>query len=162
MSVKEKNVITVNAVLSDMWQVRINYLTRYKNSCFAELKTYNGEIRVSDYGDIQNLSGKDVEEIVGEKNVNEITFGKIPVRIESVSVTINGDLFEFDLSYTDTFIKGIESDGTSDYFTIKLTRFSDWQEYFGKNGAYSRCPTYSRIRTKSRRISCTRFYGNDV
>ena len=131
-SVKEKNVITVNALLSDMWQVRINYLTRYKNSCFAELKTYNGEIRVSDYGDIQNLSGKDVEEIVGEKNVKEITFGKIPVRIESVTVTSDGDLFEFDLSYTDTFIKGIESDGTSDYFTIKLTRFSDWQEYFGK------------------------------
>lgn len=54
------------------------------------------------------------------------------MRIESVTVTPDGDLFEFDLSYTDTFIKGIESDGTSDYFTIKLTRFSEWQEYFGK------------------------------
>lgn len=132
-SVKEKKVIAIKAELSDKWPIRINYLTRYKGSCFAEMKTYNGEIRVSDYGDIQNLTGKDIEEIVGEKNVNEITFGKIPVRIESVTVTPDGDLFEYDLSYTDTYIKGIESDGDADYFTIKLTRFSEWQKYFGKD-----------------------------
>jgi len=132
-SVKEKKVIAIKAELSDKWPIRINYLARYKDSCFAELKTYNGEIRVSDYGDIQGFTGKDIEEIVGEKNVNEMTFGKIPVRIESVTVTPDGDLFEYDLGYTDTYIKGIESDGDADYFTIKLTRFSEWQKYFGKD-----------------------------
>ena len=142
----EARFYVVRANLSDEYPVTMEYLKRFKDSPFATLETFNGNVKVADY-DLLNLTGDDIERMIGEENVSHIEFNKIPIKIRdgirsdgkyyadenSIKVTANGTQFRIAFEYSYTYIKGIDSDGGADYFNIKLTPFSKWCEYFGKD-----------------------------
>lgn len=142
----EARFYVVRANLSDEYPVTMEYLKRFKDSPFATLETFNGNVKVADY-DLLNLTGDDIERMIGEENVSHIEFNKIPIKIRdgvrndgkyyadenSIKVTANGTQFNIAFEYSYTYIKGIDSDGKADYFNVKLTPFSKWCEYFGKD-----------------------------
>lgn len=143
----EITVYELRATLSDKWPISIDYLKQFKSqitgkgSCFATMETFTGEIRVADY-DVYNLTAEDVDQIIYEatgESAQFIDFINIPIKIAENGVTVElkntteGDVYFVTLDYTTTYIKGIESDGSYDYFNVALTKFSDWESYFGKD-----------------------------
>lgn len=121
-------------IFTDKWQVKINYLEQYKSSCFAVMKEFEGEIKVSDYEDIYALSGSDVSKILGQ-DVVVLNFNKKSVKIDKVNVTFNeGNLiYTIDLTYTPLSVKTMDSNGDSSELLVGLTPYSEWNEVFGKN-----------------------------
>lgn len=120
--------------LTDKWQVKINYLEQYKNSCFAVMKEFKGEIKVSDYEDIYALSGSDVSKILGQ-DVVVLNFNKKSVKIDKVNVTFDENtlIYTIDLTYTYLSVKVIDSNGDTSEIKVALTPYSQWNNYFGKN-----------------------------
>ncbi len=133
----------IKAIVTDVWPVSVNYLKQIKSqitgkgSCFAELMTFNGEVKVSDY-DMYKLTEEDVAKIIFEgtgDKVEFIDFINIPIKMSGVEValknTSEGDCYFISTGYSSTYIKGINSDGSYTYYNVPLTKFSDWQEIFG-------------------------------
>lgn len=120
--------------LTDKWQVKINYLEQYKSSCFAVMKEFKGEIKVSDYEDIYALSGSDVSKILGQ-DVVVLNFNKKSVKIDKVNVTFDENtlIYTIDLTYTYLSVKVIDSNGDTSEIKVALTPYSQWNNYFGKN-----------------------------
>lgn len=136
----KKMIYTVTAEVTDLWKIEIEYLEQFKSqvtgkgSCFAEKKKYVGKIKVAKYDDIFALTVDDVSEILQDglgKELKFIDFIKIPIKMESATVTRVGDTYHVATEYTKTAIKAINSDGSYDYFSVKLTNFKTWLDYFG-------------------------------
>ncbi len=137
-------VYELKANCSDRWMVSINYLKPFKSqitgkdSCFATMETFTGEVSCFKY-DLYNLSCYDVGEIILEatgESVLYLTFKNIEVKIADNGVkvelrsTTEGDVYFVTLEYTKTFFKKIDSDGFSDSYEVGLTPFSEWKKFF--------------------------------
>lgn len=129
-----KGEVGIKLILTDNWQIKVNYLEQYKNSCFAVMKEFNGEIKVADYADIFALSGSDVSKILGQ-NIVVLNFNKKSVKIDNVNVTFdeNNLIYTVNLTYTPLSVKMTNSDGDASELLIGLTPYSQWKQTFGEN-----------------------------
>lgn len=129
-----KGAVGIKLILTDKWQVKINYLEQYKSSCFAVMKEFKGEIKVSDYEDVHALSGSDVSKILGQ-DVVVLNFNKKSVKIDKVNVTFDENtlIYTIDLTYTYLSVKVIDSNGDTSEIKVALTPYSQWNNYFGED-----------------------------
>ncbi|MDY6367705.1 MAG: hypothetical protein SPL13_04245, partial [Clostridia bacterium] len=127
----------IELTLANEWPVLINYLQRFKETPFAELKTQNLELNLSGYLDEDGnivLSSSDICTILG-LDTDVIQFQKQSVDIAEILVSHNDktDIFTFDCIYSVLNVKCIQANGEWDFINVALTPFSDWLDFFGKD-----------------------------
>lgn len=125
----ENQIFTIRAELTDKWILQVNYFTRYKQSPFAEKTTFNGEIKVSDYNNIYNLTRDDLVDIMDD-SLDLLGIS----HVESISIKFNGiDTYIIDTTYSVASLKKTNYDGSFDEVKVPLMAYSDWTDMFGKD-----------------------------
>ncbi len=117
-------IIDVTFNLSDKWYVVINYLERYKNTCFAIKKGFQGEVRVLDYGyNLETLTMNKIAQILNKDNLNilkSLATARTVVFDNKITYTIT-------VQYSEASMIQIDYDGNRKELKIPITSFYDWK-----------------------------------
>lgn len=125
----QKKIITLTAELTDVWFVKINYLERYKLTPFAEYKTATKEVRVSEYGEIKNITADQTASIIGKSTLNVLKS-----TVESLDVRYDGkSTYTITPKYTYLSLKAIDYNGNSKEIKVPLTCYEDYCDMFGQD-----------------------------
>ena len=128
-STAQKKIITLTAELSDSWYVTVNYLERYKSTPFAVYKTATKEVRVSEYGEIKNITADQTASIIGKSTLNVLKSA-----VESLDVTYDGkSTYTITPKYTYLSLKAIDYNGNSKEIKVPLTCYEDYCDMFGQD-----------------------------
>lgn len=142
------NIIPLEIIYSDKWQVNVEYLENYyresggkKNATgFAVKKTYGKEVKVkgSDgtlaFADISHPTINEILKFLGkssEDDLTVITFGAVDKN--NIKVSCVNDVYTIKLSYGRATLKQIQVDGEQEFLNIGLTNWHDWVNGFGKD-----------------------------
>ncbi len=128
-STAQRKIITLTAELSDKWYVTVNYLERYNSTPFATLETVTKEVKVSDYGEIKNITANQTARIVGKSTLNVLKS-----TVDRLDVVYNGtSKYTITPKYTYLSLKAIDLDGTSKEVKVPLTCFEKYCNAFDQN-----------------------------
>lgn len=125
-----KLLIPIYVEVTDTWLVNINYLTRYKQTPFAEYLTTEKEVKVADYeNSIYEWGTQEVSSVLGVSNLNvlESTPSMFKVSFDNVST------YTIDIEYTKTTLVQIDYDKNRCELQIPLTSFADWCDFYKKD-----------------------------
>lgn len=165
-SVNAGDVIPLRLVFTDQWLLTVNYFVPYKDyrirsgvpdaaPAFAEKRSLDTSIQVSDYDDIYELDKNDAYDIIhpldGDFSIDLLGQSTI----DDVTVTFdNVSRYTIDLSYSvASLITRGYNGGNNIEIQIPLTSFSEWCDYYDTDW------TIKYLNTKDR----TYFrYTNDV
>ena len=124
----EQNYFVINLILDSTWLVDIIYLENYKDTCFAEQKTYSGEIKIGDY-DIKNLTEQDLIRITGKNSFKVL---KSQLDTARTGLRFVGDSkWIITLQYSFCSLKTIDSSGAVNEVKIPLTCYGTWATEYG-------------------------------
>ena len=136
-NLNEKNIITVTATLTDEWAVTIEYLVKYKDTPFAERKTFKGKIKVFDFEDPENpgvlkkMTAEDLAKVLGIETMNVLksTVDTIDQEFDEATET-----YSFVPKYTFSSLKQLDYDGKTTEVKVPMTCFGEWaNDYKGEN-----------------------------
>lgn len=140
-STTAKEVLPVEIVFTDSWNLIVNYLEDYADyrirsgeagakPCFAEKKRFSGTVKVKDYADIYALTSEDVKSILGIESLDILGLATV----ESIGVTFDGvSTYKVNLSYTHAALKQIDYDGNMLEIKIPLTSYAEWCKQYGQD-----------------------------
>lgn len=134
------NIIPINVIYTDKWQITVEYLEDYKNSGFAVKKTYTNEVKIKDdngnlaFKDINKPTADEVAKFLGKNSAEDLTVVRFgAVNSERISVSCENDVYTIKLDYGRAALKAIQSDGSYEYINIPLSNFADWASGYGKD-----------------------------
>ena len=134
------NIIPLNVIYTDKWQITVEYLEDYKNSGFAVKKTYTNEVQIKDdngnlaFKDINKPTADEVAKFLGKNSAEDLTVVRFgAVNSERISVSCENDVYTIKLDYGRAALKAIQSDGSYEYINIPLSNFADWASGYGKD-----------------------------
>lgn len=129
-----KEIYEICAELTDLWHIEITYLERYKESAFFEETTFKGDVKVSDYSDIYNLTENELLSILGKESFDLL--GLTHVNADKIVVEFNNiDTYSVDLvdTYTSASMRKLNSDGTYTEVLVKPTSYAVWCDMYGES-----------------------------
>lgn len=126
---REIKIIDLRMLYSDTWNLNVEYMETYKNTPFAEKKTYSTAISVKDYNP-EKLTLTDVKKIMcrtDDMKICGITrpFDDVDVELTSTST------YTVTLKYGQCSLRKIDYEGTISEVRVPLTSYVDWCETFG-------------------------------
>lgn len=136
-NLNDKRIITVTATLTDEWAVTIEYLVKYKDTPFAEKKTFEGKIKVLDFEDaelpgvLKKMTAEDLAKVLGIETMNVLksTVDTIDQQFDEATET-----YSFVPKYTFSSLKQLDYDGKTTEVRVPLTCFGEWaNDYKGEN-----------------------------
>ena len=134
------NIIPLNVIYTDKWQITVEYLEDYKNSGFAVKKAYTNEVKIKDdngnlaFKDINKPTADEVARFLGKNYAEDLTVVRFgAVNSERISVSCENDVYTIKLDYGRAALKAIQSDGSYEYINIPLSNFADWASGYGKD-----------------------------
>ena len=125
-----KHLITLNVDITDTWIVKINHLTRYKQTPFAEYLTTEKEVKVADYErSVYQWTKDDVAKVLGVSTLNVLSSAPdlITVTFDKIST------YTIDVTYSKASITQIDYDGNRCEIQVPLTSYADWTNFYGKD-----------------------------
>ena len=150
------NIIPLNVIYTDKWQITVEYLEDYKNSGFAVKKTYTNEVKIKDdngnlaFKDINKPTADEVAKFLGKNSAEDLTVVRFgAVNSERISVSCENDVYTIKLDYGRAALKAIQSDGSYEYINIPLSNFADWASGYGKDWSILVLNTKDKIIFKS-------------
>ena len=150
------NIIPLNVIYTDKWQITVEYLEDYKNSGFAVKKTYTNEVKIKDdngnlaFKDINKPTADEVARFLGKNSAEDLTVVRFgAVNSERISVSCDNDVYTIKLDYGRAALKAIQSDGSYEYINIPLSNFADWASGYGKDWSILVLNTKDKITFKS-------------
>ena len=150
------NIIPLNVIYTDKWQITVGYLEDYKNSGFAVKKAYTNEIKIKDdngntaFKDINKPTADEVARFLGKNSAEDLTVVRFgAVNSERISVSCENDVYTIKLDYGRAALKAIQSDGSYEYINIPLSNFADWASGYGKDWSILVLNTKDKITFKS-------------
>lgn len=150
------NIIPLNVIYTDKWQITVEYLEDYKNSGFAVKKTYTNEVKIKDdngntaFKDINKPTADEVAKFLGKNSAEDLTVVRFgAVNSERISVSCDNDVYTIKLDYGRAALKAIQSDGSYEYINIPLSNFADWASGYGKDWSILVLNTKDKIIFKS-------------
>lgn len=150
------NIIPINVIYTDKWQIIVEYLEDYKNSGFAVKKTYTNEVKIKDdngntaFKDINKPTADEVAKFLGKNSAEDLTVVRFgAVNSERISVSCENDVYTIKLDYGRAALKAIQSDGSYEYINIPLSNFADWASGYGKDWSILVLNTKDKITFKS-------------
>lgn len=150
------NIIPINVIYTDKWQITVEYLEDYKNSGFAVKKTYTNEVKIKDdngntaFKDINKPTADEVAKFLGKNSAEDLTVVRFgAVNSERISVSCENDVYTIKLDYGRAALKAIQSDGSYEYINIPLSNFADWASGYGKDWSILVLNTKDKIIFKS-------------
>lgn len=136
-NLNDKRIITVTATLTDEWAVSVEYLVKYKETPFAEKKTFEGKIKVLDFEDpelpgvLKKMTAEDLAKVIGIETMNVLksTVDTIDQQFDEATET-----YSFVPKYTFSSLKQLDYDGKTTEVRVPLTCFGEWaNDYKGEN-----------------------------
>ena len=129
-------VITVTATLTDEWAVTVEYLVKYKDTPFAEKKTFEGKIKVLDFEDpelpgvLKKMTAEDLAKVLGIETMNVLksTVDTIDQQFDEATET-----YSFVPKYTFSSLKQLDHNGTTSEVKVPLTSYYEWSKDYGKD-----------------------------
>lgn len=150
------NIIPLNVIYTDKWQITVEYLEDYKNSGFAVKKAYTNEVKIKDdngnlaFKDINKPTADEVARFLGKNSAEDLTVVRFgAVNSERISVSCDNDVYTIKLDYGRAALKAIQSDGSYEYINIPLSNFADWASGYGKDWSILVLNTKDKITFKS-------------
>lgn len=150
------NIIPLNVIYTDKWQITVEYLEDYKNSGFAVKKAYTNEVKIKDdngnlaFKDINKPTADEVAKFLGKNSAEDLTVVRFgAVNSERISVSCENDVYTIKLDYGRAALKAIQSDGSYEYINIPLSNFADWASGYGKDWSILVLNTKDKIIFKS-------------
>ena len=150
------NIIPINVIYTDKWQITVEFLEDYKNSGFAVKKTYTNEVKIKDdngntaFKDINKPTADEVAKFLGKNSAEDLTVVRFgAVNSERISVFCENDVYTIKLDYGRAALKAIQSDGSYEYINIPLSNFADWASGYGKDWSVLVLNTKDKITFKS-------------
>ena len=150
------NIIPLNVIYTDKWQITVEYLEDYKNSGFAVKKAYTNEVKIKDdngnlaFKDINKPTADEVARFLGKNSAEDLTVVRFgAVNSERISVSCENDVYTIKLDYGRAALKAIQSDGSYEYINIPLSNFADWVSGYGKDWSILVLNTKDKITFKS-------------
>ena len=150
------NIIPINVIYTDKWQITVEYLEDYKNSGFAVKKTYTNEVKIKDdngntaFKDINKPTADEGAKFLGKNSAEDLTVVRFgAVNSERISVSCENDVYTIKLDYGRAALKAIQSDGSYEYINIPLSNFADWASGYGKDWSILVLNTKDKIIFKS-------------
>ena len=150
------NIIPLNVIYTDKWQITVEYLEDYKNSGFAVKKAYTNEVKIKDdngnlaFKDINKPTADEVARFLGKNSAEDLTVVRFgAVNSERISVSCENDVYTIKLDYGRAALKAIQSDGSYEYINIPLSNFADWASGYGKDWSILVLNTKDKITFKS-------------
>lgn len=150
------NIIPLNVIYTDKWQITVEYLEDYRNSGFAVKKTYTNEVKIKDdngnmaFKDINKPTADEVAKFLGKNSAEDLTVVRFgAVNSERISVSCENDVYTIKLDYGRAALKAIQSDGSYEYINIPLSNFADWASGYGKDWSILVLNTKDKITFKS-------------
>lgn len=150
------NIIPLNVIYTDKWQITVEYLEDYKNSGFAVKKAYTNEVKIKDdngnlaFKDINKPTADEVARFLGKNSAEDLTVVRFgAVNSERISVSCENDVYTIKLDYGRAALKAIQSDGSYEYINIPLSNFADWASGYGKDWSILVLNTKDKIIFKS-------------
>lgn len=131
---KEGEIIPIVFQISDKWNIEIRYLQNYVNSQgqgtpFAKLHTYEGEVKVADYGEnLRDLTLKDILTILELK-----TLKVLKSDCSGLHVVFNGSKATYYVTcqYTSASINQIDYNGYKNQLSVPLIPYQTYCELYG-------------------------------
>lgn len=144
------NVIPLEVLYTDKWQVNVEYLENYRRELsdgsktptgFAVKKIYGNEIKIKGnndelaFADINAPTIDEIAKFLGKAAASDLTVIGSFGTPKTVSVSFDNatDTFTMRLSYHDTTLKVIQADGSYDYINIPVSCFDTWANGYGKD-----------------------------
>ena len=144
------NVIPLEVLYTDSWQVNVEYLENYSRELsdgsktptgFAVKKIYGNEIKIKGdndeltFADINAPTIDEIAKFLGKSSASELTVIGSFGTPKTVSVSFDNatDTFTMRLTYHDTTLKVIQADGSYDYVNIPVSCFDTWANGYGKD-----------------------------
>ena len=119
--------VTINYV--DSYNLSIEYLSNYKDTCFAEKKILDINVKIADYPDLFSLSMENLKSIC---NISDFSVLDSVTAIDYTIDFIEDEVaYKIELLYNSCNFKQTDSRGDSIQLSVPLTRFSDWVLDFG-------------------------------
>lgn len=150
------NIIPLNVIYTDKWQITVEYLEDYKSSGFAVKKACTNEIKIKDdngnlaFKDINKPTADEVARFLGKNSAEDLTVVRFgAVNSERISVSCDNDVYTIKLDYGRAALKAIQSDGSYEYINIPLSNFADWASGYGKDWSILVLNTKDKITFKS-------------
>lgn len=135
-NLNDKRIITVTATLTDEWAVTVEYLVKYKETPFAEKKTFEGKIKVLDFEDaelpgvLKKMTAEDLAKVLGIETMNVLksTVDTIDQQFDEATET-----YSFVPKYTFSSLKQLDYNGTTSEVKVPLTSYYEWSKDYGKD-----------------------------
>lgn len=135
-NLNDKRIITVTATLTDEWAVTVEYLVKYKDTPFAEKKTFEGKIKVLDFEDpelpgvLKKMTAEDLAKVLGIETMNVLksTVDTIDQQFDEATET-----YSFVPKYTFSSLKQLDYNGTTSEVKVPLTSYKAWASDYGKD-----------------------------
>lgn len=135
-NLNDKRIITVTATLTDEWAVTVEYLVKYKETPFAEKKTFEGKIKVLDFEDaelpgvLKKMTAEDLAKVLGIETMNVLksTVDTIDQQFDEATET-----YSFVPKYTFSSLKQLDHNGTTSEVKVPLTSYYEWSKDYGKD-----------------------------
>lgn len=135
-NLNDKRIITVTATLTDEWAVTVEYLVKYKETPFAEKKTFEGKIKVLDFEDpelpgvLKKMTAEDLAKVIGIETMNVLksTVDTIDQQFDEATET-----YSFVPKYTFSSLKQLDYNGTTSEVKVPLTSYKAWASDYGKD-----------------------------
>ncbi len=125
----EKKILYLTFELTDYWKVKVNYLEQFNDTPFAEYKTVTKEVKVSEYGEIKNITSDKVARIIGKDSLNVLKS-----TVEKLEVVYNGtSTYTITPKYTYCSLKQMDYNGNVKEVKVPLTCYEDYCKMFGED-----------------------------
>ena len=126
----EKRIIPLYATYVDTWHVNIEYLDRYKDSCFAVKVVEVMDLRISEYENIRAFTLEDVKALLDVQTMDLLK----SQADDAVKVEFNGkSTYTVTVTYSFTTMRMSEACGLNGEVEVPLSNYADWCDGIGKD-----------------------------